>query len=128
MLVIYDRDPIEPPNNAERKRSSMITEIILPERKRDFAYHKIKTYLKSVKNIIMNKNCRYLIISQRKNSKIVLTPTNEGFSNFISLFTGTFYAIVTIMPIILSDTHSLGSLDNGSQTNRSWGIVQAGYS
>ena len=31
MLVIYDRDPIEPPNNAERKRSSMITEIILPE-------------------------------------------------------------------------------------------------
>ena len=87
MILIYDRDPIQAPNNAERRRStimsltlksSILTQlsinqqdlsvepILLPIRKIT-SHQKIKNYLKSVKNIISNKNCRYMMISQRKN-------------------------------------------------------------
>ena len=64
MLVIYDRDPKISPNKAERRRSSVSLALSqLP------ATTQIKNYLKSVKKIIMNNNSRYLIVSQRKNSK-----------------------------------------------------------
>ena len=87
MILIYDRDPVQAPNNAERRRSTIMTEslkasiltqlsisqqdlsvepILLPIRKIT-SHQKIKNYLKSVKNIISNKNCRYMMISQRKN-------------------------------------------------------------
>ena len=87
MILIYDRDPVQAPNNAERRRStimsltlkssiltqlsisqqeSSVEPILLPIRKIT-AHQKIKNYLKSVKNIISNKNCRYMMISQRKN-------------------------------------------------------------
>ena len=63
MLLVYDRDPELAPNKAERRRSTAQSLTIgqFPITTRQ----KIRNYLNSVKNIISNKNCRYLIISQR---------------------------------------------------------------
>ena len=93
MIVVYDRDPEQAANKAERRRSSIVTEMIrnsistqmsicpedapvkptfFPSQRRmsqenQIKIIKFKNYLKSVRNIIMNKNCRYIMISQRKN-------------------------------------------------------------
>ena len=63
MLLVYNRDPELAANKAERRRSTALSLKIgqFPTTTRQ----KIKNYLKSVKKIISNKNCRYLIISQR---------------------------------------------------------------
>ena len=62
MFIFYDQDPVAP-NKAERRRSTV--QAIIPQHT---ARQKIRKYFKSIKNIIQNKNCRYLIVSQRKNS------------------------------------------------------------
>ena len=95
MIAVYDRDPEQAPNKAERRRSTIFTEVIrnsistqmtidqedapvkptnFPAQRRmsqenQIKIIKFKHYLKSVRNIITNKNCRYMIISQRKNFK-----------------------------------------------------------
>ena len=82
MIAVYDRDPEQPPNKAERRRSSIYTELIrnsmLTQMKESdermsqenqIKIIKFKNYLKSIRNIITNKNCRYMMISQRKNFK-----------------------------------------------------------
>ena len=63
MLLVYNRDPELAANKAERRRSTALSLKIgqFPTTTRQ----KIKNYLNSVKKIILNKNCRYLIISQR---------------------------------------------------------------
>ena len=90
MVIIYDRDPEQAANNAERKRSTIFTELIrssimtqlsidqdvtpvrptfLSQRRASqqsmIKIIKLKNYVKSVKNILTNKNCRYMVISQR---------------------------------------------------------------
>ena len=112
MIAVYDRDPEQAANKAERRRSSFVTELLRNSLASQMTIHqedapvkpsffpvkrrmsqenqikiiKFKNYLKSIGNIITNKNCRYMMISQ-------------------SLFTGTFYAILAILPIILRDNH-----------------------
>ena len=63
MLLVYDGDPELAANKAERKRNTAISQTIgqFPTSTRQT----IRNYLNSVKKIILNKNCRYLIISQR---------------------------------------------------------------
>ena len=69
MLIIYDRDPILAPNQAERRRSTAVQLVALTLSQFPKTTHqKIKDYLKSVNKIIFNNNCRYLLISQRNNS------------------------------------------------------------
>ena len=78
MIAVYDRDPEQPPNKAERRRSSIYTELIRNSmltqnekmsQENQIKIIKFKNYLKSIRNIITNKNCRYMMISQRKNFK-----------------------------------------------------------
>ena len=91
MVIIYDRDPEQAANKAERRRSSIFTELVrsslmtqlsinqdvtpvkptfLSQRRASqqsmIKIIKLKNYVKSVKNILTNKNCRYMVISQRK--------------------------------------------------------------
>ena len=90
MVIIYDRDPEQAANKAERKRSSICAELVRSSimtqlsidrdvapvkptflsQRRDSQQSmikiiKLKNYVKSVKNILTNKNCRYMVISQR---------------------------------------------------------------
>ena len=82
MLVIYDRDPKISPNKAERRRSSVSLALSqLP------ATTRIKNYLKSVKKIIMNSNSRYLIVSQRKNSKLKTKYGDSDVGDIVMLMT-----------------------------------------
>ena len=109
MVIIYDRDPEQAANNAERKRSTIFTELIrssimtqlsidrdvtpvksnfLSQRRASqqsmIKIIKLKNYVKSVKNILTNKNCRYMVISQRKNSPIWYGPYYMSYiSNII---------------------------------------------
>ena len=59
MLVFYDKDPVAP-NKAERKRSK-----VTPQIQQQTTRQKIRKFFNSIKNILSNKNCRYLIVSQR---------------------------------------------------------------
>jgi len=95
MIAVYDRDPKQAPNKAERRRSTIFSELIrnsiatqmsiyqedapikptfFPAKRRrsqenQIKIIKFKNYLKSIRNIITNKNCRYMMISQRKKLK-----------------------------------------------------------
>ena len=95
MVIIYDRDPEQAANHAERKRSTIFTELVrssimsqlsiaqdvtpvkptfLSQRRNSqesmIKIIKLKNCVKSVKNILTNKNCRYMVVSQRKNFTI----------------------------------------------------------
>lgn len=94
MVIIYDRDPEQAANKAERRRSSIFTELVRSSIMTQLSIDqnvapvkptflsrsssqqsmikiiKLKNYVKSVKNILTNKNCRYMVVSQRKNFTI----------------------------------------------------------
>ena len=103
MIAVYDRDPDQAPNKAERRRSTIFEELIrnsisaqmsifqedapakrtfFPAKRRmsqekQIKIIKFKNYLKSIRNIITNKNCRFMMVSQRKNfEKDFITPTS----------------------------------------------------